>query len=39
MKSGFAKYQPMPYLSNIKIKKKQEWNLGVWSPSDVINKC
>ena len=21
MKSGFAKYQPMPYLSNIKIKK------------------
>ena len=23
MKSGFAKYQPMPYLSNIKIKKSK----------------
>lgn len=24
MELGFAKYQPMPYLSNIKIKKKSK---------------
>ena len=29
MKSGFAKYQPMPYLSNIKIKKARvkSWSM------------
>ena len=30
MKIGFAKYQPMPYLSNIKIKKKarvKSWSM------------